>query len=267
MTTFSRTWDSSYESSPANGQNVKQGAARIRENKVDIRERLTIDHQFGNEASTSSNSGYHKKVTLIEGSNPTVVANAGILFTKDVSGVTELFYMDSAGTVQQMTVGGVLTPPTVYEYLTLTEQASEPANVANKGIIYSKDVGGLTELFYTDSAGTEQQITTNGKLKPVSSQIYSLSGKYGSNGATILQRGFSGATRTATGRYTIAHSIGNSDYYPQATAITNDTGVTCVVYDIQDTSYKIRIDRVQESVGVVYISGSDQSFCTSVLLP
>jgi hypothetical protein len=41
----------------------------------------------------------------------------------------------------------------------LDEQASGPGGSANTGAVYTKDVSGVTELFYQDSAGTEEQIS------------------------------------------------------------------------------------------------------------
>jgi hypothetical protein len=51
--------------------------------------------------------------------------------------------------------------------LRLAERASAPTPVADKGFLYSKDIGGVTELFYHDylAAGShEVQITTNGAV-------------------------------------------------------------------------------------------------------
>ena len=42
-------------------------------------------------------------------SDPGATANTGKLYTKDVSTITELFYQDSAGTVTQLTAGGVVS--------------------------------------------------------------------------------------------------------------------------------------------------------------
>lgn len=47
-------------------------------------------------------------VRLAEGSDPAAAANAGSLYTKDVSGITELHYMDDAGIVTQITSDGYL---------------------------------------------------------------------------------------------------------------------------------------------------------------
>ncbi len=44
------------------------------------------------------------------------------------------------------------------------EQASDPANVANTGIVYTKDDAGDTELFYQDDGGAVIQLTADGKL-------------------------------------------------------------------------------------------------------
>lgn len=104
MTVFTRTWNAGYESSPANTQAASQGAQRIRELKLDVRERLAVDHIFGD---GSANEGYHNVVHLAEqGSDPSGVANYGVLYTKEISTITELFYRDSAGTITQITQNG-----------------------------------------------------------------------------------------------------------------------------------------------------------------
>lgn len=49
------------------------------------------------------------RVEFVEvGSDPTAVANSCLLYSKDVGGVTELFWRDSAGNVRQLTNAGVL---------------------------------------------------------------------------------------------------------------------------------------------------------------
>lgn len=52
------------------------------------------------------------------------------------------------------------------------EQAGDPANIANTGIIYTKDVAGVTELFYEDNAGAVTQITGGGSLTHSLQQAY-----------------------------------------------------------------------------------------------
>ena len=97
MTTFTNAWD---ETLPTDAEDAKDGASRIRNFKIDVSERVEVDHSFAGDA----NDGAHKKVTLLEqAANPTNAANTGFLYTKDVSGATELFYEDEAGNVIQLT--------------------------------------------------------------------------------------------------------------------------------------------------------------------
>jgi len=71
--------------------------------------------------------------------------------------------------------------------LRLTEQSSAPSHVANTGLVYSKEIGGLTELFYRDSNGTdtgqEIQLTSNGSIN-VGSISFSLDDAY-NDGSTV----------------------------------------------------------------------------------
>jgi len=102
---FSRTWDTAYEAIPADTDQAKEGALRIRNLKVDIKERAEIDHEH----TDDTKGGFHKKVTLPNlGSDPVFIASTGIAYTKDVDGITELFYVDSGGTVVQITTVGAL---------------------------------------------------------------------------------------------------------------------------------------------------------------
>jgi hypothetical protein len=99
-----RTWDAAYELTPPNPQSVSQGAQRIRELKVDIRERLDLDHIMDDD---DTNDGRHRVVTLIEqASDPGNLANTHLIYTKDVGGVTEIFYQSDSGNIQQITNNG-----------------------------------------------------------------------------------------------------------------------------------------------------------------
>ena len=105
MTTFTRTWNASYEATPADNTAASAGAARIRDLKTDISERQKVDHSYAGDA----NDGAHKKVTLLEqASDPTSAANTGFVYSKDVAGATELFYEDAAGNVIQLTAAGAV---------------------------------------------------------------------------------------------------------------------------------------------------------------
>jgi len=59
-------------------------------------------------------------------------------------------------------IGDTMYFPTPGPIYWAAEQAGDPANIANTGIIYTKDVAGVTELFYEDNAGNVTQITSGG---------------------------------------------------------------------------------------------------------
>ncbi len=107
MASFTRTWNTAYEQSPADTDNASEGAQRIRNSRIDLRERLEIDHSLAGD----TDDGEHKKVTLIEqASDPSTVANRGFLYTKDDGGATELYYKDAGGTVIKITQAGLINP-------------------------------------------------------------------------------------------------------------------------------------------------------------
>jgi microcystin-dependent protein len=106
MTTFTQDpWNAAYEAIPADADDARLGAGKIRDLKRDIRERLAVDHYTAGDA----NDGAHKKLTLIEqAGDPGTVSNTGFLYTKDVSTITELFWKDSTGASIQLTKAGVI---------------------------------------------------------------------------------------------------------------------------------------------------------------
>ena len=102
---FTRNWDAAYMALPEDSDDAREGAARIRNLKTDIQERVAVDHSW----TGDTNDGAHKKVSLLEQSaDPTTATNTGFLYSKDIAGVTELFYKDSGGDVIQLTTGGAI---------------------------------------------------------------------------------------------------------------------------------------------------------------
>ena len=100
---YTEIWD---ETKPAGTRDANLGDDDIREFKRSIRERLANGGQYF-PSTDDADAGLYKYVYFIEQSgNPTAASNRGFLFTKDVSGITELYWMDSAGTVIQLTTGG-----------------------------------------------------------------------------------------------------------------------------------------------------------------
>lgn len=97
---------------PAGDEDPKLGDNRIRELAAAVAELLNVDHYMGTDggAGTGYNedaAGEHKKVTLRVASAPTVEANKGYVYAKDVSGKAELFYKDEDGNEIQLTAAGV----------------------------------------------------------------------------------------------------------------------------------------------------------------
>lgn len=105
MTVFTSTWNPAYEGTPADNENISNGASRIRNFKENIRERVEVNHSFEGDA----NDGKHTTVNLmIQAGNPAVDSTDGFIFTKTVLGHTELFWMDDLGNVLQLTSAGVI---------------------------------------------------------------------------------------------------------------------------------------------------------------
>jgi hypothetical protein len=65
------------------------------------------------------------------------------------------------GTVNYLRMGEVLTEEQLVTevYFGMDEVSAAPTAVTDRGFLYTKDASGVTELFYTDDAGTETQLT------------------------------------------------------------------------------------------------------------
>lgn len=100
---FIRTWNTTYEGQPADGEDALIGASRIRNLKVDVRERLDVDHSWLGD----NNDGKHQQLSLRPLSvDPIVVTDEAFLYSKLVSGDPELFYRDDVNAVFQLTGKG-----------------------------------------------------------------------------------------------------------------------------------------------------------------
>jgi hypothetical protein len=109
MSNFTDAWNIAYEGIPADTEQVLLGAGRERALKLDLRERLSVDHSWSDGLTVNSNDGKHVKVTLrVQSGTPTLDATDGALYTQAVNGVTELFYEDSAGHTLQLSSNGAL---------------------------------------------------------------------------------------------------------------------------------------------------------------
>lgn len=91
------------QTQPLDNSVVSQFPANERAARAAVVTNFAVDHQ----GTDGADVGTHKQVTLPErGSDPSAVAATGTLYTKDVSGTTEVFYRDAAGNVVQLTTGG-----------------------------------------------------------------------------------------------------------------------------------------------------------------
>jgi hypothetical protein len=113
---YTDTWNTAFEAIPADSEDIGQGAERIRDLKLALRERLEKDHYF-DAAGTDADHGEHKWITLREqATDPTAVADKGFVYAKAVAATTELFYEDAAGNKIQLTSAGSinLSVPTAF---------------------------------------------------------------------------------------------------------------------------------------------------------
>jgi len=130
-----RLW-TTYESKPAGTDNVNQGDDEIRATKVDIRERMAIDHEWN--VSTAAD-GRHLKTTYKEVSAPTEIANYIITYGKLADGKCELHAIDEDGDEIQLTKGGDLNG----EALGSGVSAAATATVAAATLLLVYPVGSI----------------------------------------------------------------------------------------------------------------------------
>lgn len=100
-------WD---ETTPSNATNVSDGDDHIRDLRKGFRIRMEKEHAT---LGTASAGGEHTFVTLqAQATKPTLSGSQiAAVYSKDVAGVKELFFEDSAGTETQITTAGALNAP------------------------------------------------------------------------------------------------------------------------------------------------------------
>ena len=104
--------------------------------------------------------------------NEVITGNIDLTGTLTVAGATTLNGNVILGDIQtdSLTVNAIstfksqvtLNTDLIGNIIQLQEQGVDPANGANLGKLYSKDVSGITELFYIDSSSNTTQITNGG---------------------------------------------------------------------------------------------------------
>ena len=105
---YSNTWNANFEALPTDTEDIGDGANRIREKVLAVRERMQKDHYWdltGNDAD----HGEHNQVTLRVSANaPANQANKGIVYSFLAANKIELFYKNSANQVVQLTANGLI---------------------------------------------------------------------------------------------------------------------------------------------------------------
>lgn len=97
------TWNTAYEADPSDTDLANLYANRMRNLKLNIRERMELDHEWEDAAT----GGKHKKVTLLQqGAAPSPGTDEFNIYTKDDGGDAELFYKDENGNEYQVTKDG-----------------------------------------------------------------------------------------------------------------------------------------------------------------
>lgn len=97
-------WD---VSSPADSSFIADYPANERSQRTAALGSVDADHY-------AETTGLHRRVSMVPlGADPTLVALNGFLYTKTVSGRTELFYQDDNGNVVQLTTVGASAPDKV----------------------------------------------------------------------------------------------------------------------------------------------------------
>jgi len=103
---YTHTWNSSFESTPADADDASEGALRIRNTREAIRERIASDHYMAI-GGTDADHGKHQVITFVDNaadpSNPSgnqrvIWNNAGTVKIKDDSGNESIIGGFASGT-------------------------------------------------------------------------------------------------------------------------------------------------------------------------
>ena len=177
---FTRSWDSSYEAVPATGDNLNEGAGVIRNEKLDTRERAQVDHHWSTLAS-DTDTGYHRKLTLVGQTDPTAVASTAILFFDSADSKIKAIFADGtiiefastaghfADTISEqtsatgVTIDGVLLKDSQVKTDTIIEKTAAAGVTADSVLLKDGGVSGAGVIAMTDT--TDASSSTTGAVK------------------------------------------------------------------------------------------------------
>jgi hypothetical protein len=97
---FTEVWNATFEGLPPDTENINLGAGAYAISRLDVRQRMVIDHQWAGNAF----DGKHLQVQLPAIATPPALDGGdGCVFASNPVGPTELFYRDSSGNTVQLT--------------------------------------------------------------------------------------------------------------------------------------------------------------------
>lgn len=233
MTSFLDTWNGAYEGLPADNEDINQGASRIRDFKVNIRERVAVDHSFAGDANDGKHTQSSYRVQTVDPPADAGEPSDGFVYTKAVGGNTELFYKDSSGSVIQLTSSGALhTQPFPSGTVMLFGQPSPPVgwtqNNINDHLIRTVadgsggGVGGNWNISGLN-ASTSTSVTTNTTTN-ITAVNMTFTGNPFTIGTTNLPAHTHNVTVPAQSGGVSASAGGFAVFTPGSTIITSDGG-------------------------------------------
>lgn len=211
---FLDPWDTTYEGIPADVENINLGANRIRDLKVNIRERAGVDHSWGDTAD----NGQHNQVSLNNSAGDPSGSSTSWLYSKTVSAIMELFYKNSSGGVTQLTSGGAINFQSFPSGTRLTfAQAAPPT-----GWTFVSGYGDRVLRFVDDGTGggtggswVISGVSTGGNLGSMGASSSSFASSVATGG------GFSGTTG--------GHAVNELELPPHTHGFTQyNSGITTV---------------------------------------
>lgn len=167
---------------PAGGDDPTEADDRMRETKAAFVERFGIDHYIPASATSTydaTDAGKHMYVTFREPNDLTsMAADESALFSKDVSSVTELHWIDESDNVLQMTSGGDLYSSAglsiVSDFAVNTDKFTVAAATGNTLVAGTLDVTGNIDptTYETTNGGflDEDNMASNAANKVASQQ-------------------------------------------------------------------------------------------------
>jgi hypothetical protein len=160
--------------------------------KDDNKQRLTLDHYMDDVLTdgAANQDGRHRQVTMKESaSEPTAIADTGIVYTKDVDGGTELFYRDDSSNDVQITSGGDIYKEDFEDSLTgiFSDAAKVTGTAGSAGGTGS--YAQVTVSYPTASWNKNNSVVLSSKIEDSSGNIRDLSGFFITNSPTSSYTG------------------------------------------------------------------------------